>query len=184
MAGAVLVGGASSRMGVDKALVDVGGAPLGRRAADALRDALGAPPMLIGAGPEHADALEGIPIDDLWPGEGPVGGVLTAMHTAFVTGARSVVVVACDLPAITPDAVAALVATAADGTVPTVVTVEGRRAFPNGVWPLRVLPLLEDRFADGADGFGAVLDGVEVRTHDGGAAWVDADEPGDLARFR
>lgn len=171
-------------MGADKSLVDVAGSPLGRRAADALREVLGAPPMLIGAGPDHASALDGSAVDDLWPGEGPVGGVLTALHTAFVAGARSVVVVACDLPALTAAAVSALVDAAAGAPRPTVVTVDGRRAYPNGVWPLRVLPLLEDRFGDGADGFGALLDGVEVAEHAGDDAWIDADEPGDLARFR
>lgn len=176
-------------MGTDKALVDVAGAPLGRRAADALRDALGVRPLLVGATAAHGPTLDGDEVADQWPGEGPVGGVLTALHAAFVAGARAVVVVACDLPAVTAGAVTALVASArldatGDAAAPTIVAVDGRRAHPNGVWPVRLLPELEDRFTLGADGFAPLLDGLDVAEHPGGDAWRDADSPEDLARFR
>lgn len=173
-------------MGRDKALVELAGSPLGRRAADALRVALGAPPLLVGATADHAAALDGAAEADLWPGEGPVGGLITAMHSAFVRGARHVVVVACDLPALTAGAVGALAAAARDAgpAVATIVTVDGRRAYPNGVWPVRLLPAIEDRFTQGADGFGEALGGVDVVEHAGGEEWRDADTPGELDRFR
>ena len=183
LVGAVLVGGTSSRMGSDKATLDVGGAPLGRRSVDALTGAGIDEVMLIGASESQASVLAGRPVDDLWPGEGPVGGVLTALHAAFLAGARHVLCLACDLPAVTAVALGPLVA-AIEPAQAVLATVAGRPAFPNGVWPVAVLPALEDRFGDGASSFAELLDGIDVIEVEGGEAFADADEPGDLAPFQ
>ena len=179
--GAVLVGGASTRMGADKASLDVGGSPLGARAFDALVGN-GLEVMLIGAGDEHA-ALPGRSVDDLWPGEGPVGAVLTSLHTTFLAGSTSVVILACDLPSVTAEAVRSLIDASGPKHV-VLATVDGRRAFPNGVWPVALLPALEDAFGEGADSFAELLATVDVVEVDAGTAFTDADEPGDLNAFR
>lgn len=169
-------------MGSDKALLDVGGRPLAARGIDALHAVGISDVMLIGATEAQADALDGRPVEDLWPGEGPVGGVLTALHAAFVAGATQVLCLSCDLPSIDAAAVAALRDAAVAGR-PALAAVDGRAAYPNGLWPTAVLPRLEDRFVDGADAFGDVLGDVEFDLIESGDAFVDADEPGDLARF-
>lgn len=105
-AGAVLAGGASTRMGRDKALVPVAGRPLALVAASALRGAGASRVVAIGGQP----ALEGhgLPvIGDLHPGEGPLGGVITALRSL---DAAIVAVLTCDLPSVTPHEVACLVA--------------------------------------------------------------------------
>jgi molybdopterin-guanine dinucleotide biosynthesis protein A len=168
-------------MGSDKATLDVGGEPLGRRPIDALV-AAGLDVMLVGAREEHS-ALPGRAVEDLWPGEGPVGAVLTSLHAAFLAGSTAVVALACDLPAVTQEAVQALVDAAGPRHV-VIATVDGRRAFPNGVWPVALLPVLEDAFGEGADSFAELLAAVEVVEVDGGTAFTDADEPGDLNAFR
>lgn len=182
--GAVLVGGASRRMGEDKSLVPVGGAALGQRAVRALVDAGVDDVMLVGGTAEHAAALGGRAVADLWPGEGPVGGVLTALHEAFLAGAAEVVCLACDLPAVTGDALAPLLHTRTDAPAVIVVTVDGRPAPPNGRWPVALLPRLEDTFGEGADSFAALLTGIATVEVDGGGAFADADHPEDLDDFR
>ena len=93
----MLTGGASTRMGRDKALLHVGGQPLGVRVASALRVAGASRVVAVGgdAGALGAHGLE--VVTDLHPGAGPLGGLLTAL-----TAARTevVAVLACDLPGV------------------------------------------------------------------------------------
>jgi molybdopterin-guanine dinucleotide biosynthesis protein A len=108
IAGAVLCGGRSSRMGSDKALIPVEGVPMARRVADALR--AGGCDIVEAIGGDR-DALVRIGfdvIDDPRQGEGPLAGVLAALE-AWPT-ADAVVVVACDLPYLGGGTVAALLA--------------------------------------------------------------------------
>ena len=94
--GAVLCGGRSSRMGRDKALLSFDGVPMARRVADVLVGA-GCEPVTAVGGDADGLALVGLHhVADGWPGEGPVGGVLTALERW--PDADAVVVVACDLP--------------------------------------------------------------------------------------
>ncbi|MBX7068416.1 MAG: NTP transferase domain-containing protein [Microthrixaceae bacterium] len=182
LVGAVLVGGESSRMGTDKASLVVDGVELGRRAVDALRGAGLDDVMLVGATEAHA-SLPGRPVDDLWPGEGPVGAVLTALHEAFLAGGSGVVCLPCDLPGVAASDVTVLVdASAGAGSKQvTLAAVGGRRAFPVGVWPIALLPALEDRFGDGASSFRELLDGIDVAEVEVGDGFVDADTPNDLS---
>jgi molybdopterin-guanine dinucleotide biosynthesis protein A len=95
--GAVLVGGASARMGRSKALIELGGVPLVERASAAL----------LAAGLEVVwVAKEGDPIPAsgvaVWvesrPERHPLAGVLEALERA----GRPVLVCACDMPFVTP----------------------------------------------------------------------------------
>ena len=107
VAGAVLCGGRSSRMGSDKALLQIGGVPMVLRVAAALTDAGCQPVSAIGGDRPELELL-GLPvIDDKWPGEGPVGGVLTALSSAGA--ADAVVVVACDMPRLSAPTVRLLI---------------------------------------------------------------------------
>lgn len=108
VAGAVLCGGASRRMGTDKALLPVDGVPLAERVARTLEAAGCRPVVFVGGDAPRLAALGRPVVADRWPGAGPVGGVLTALGE--LTGARAVLVAACDLPALTSDAVRAVVA--------------------------------------------------------------------------
>lgn len=97
IAGAVLCGGASRRMGTDKALVEVAGVPMAERVAAALAGAGCTPVVLVGGG--AALAVLGRPVvPDEHPGAGPGGGILTALTALDAPGTELVVVAACDLP--------------------------------------------------------------------------------------
>lgn len=106
-AGAVLCGGASRRMGTDKALVEVAGVAMAARVAAAL-EAGGCAPVVLVGGDGALLARFGRPtVPDRFPGEGPAGGVLTAIGAAGESSAI-VVVVSCDLPLLDAATVALL----------------------------------------------------------------------------
>jgi molybdenum cofactor guanylyltransferase len=91
--GAVLCGGASRRMGRDKAMVAVDGVVMARRMADLLVKAGCADVVAIG-GDAPGLAAAGLEcLRDRYPGEGPLGGILTALSYG-----APCLVVACDLP--------------------------------------------------------------------------------------
>jgi molybdopterin-guanine dinucleotide biosynthesis protein A len=120
-AGAVLCGGASRRMGRDKALIPVEGRPLAVRVAEAIA-AAGATRVLAIGGDIAALRRVGLDaIPDADPGAGPLNGIITALdRLAGADAGDSVVFVgACDLVRPDPGAIAATVAALAgadDGT--------------------------------------------------------------------
>lgn len=91
---AVLAGGQSRRMGRDKASLVWRGLPLAVRVAGTLARAGCEPVVQVGGPPDT-----GVPwVPDRFPGEGPLGGVLTAFDAV---PSALVVVTACDLPRLT-----------------------------------------------------------------------------------
>lgn len=113
VAGAVLTGGASSRMGSDKARLAVGGLPSATRVARCL--ALLCEDVVLVGGDPPADA----PGRRAPDGAGPrcaLRGLVGALEAAR---AERVLVVATDLPFVTPDLLLALIAwPEADAVVP------------------------------------------------------------------
>ena len=95
IAGAVLAGGESRRMGRTKALVPVDGVPMAARVAAAL-EAGGCEEVVVVGGSVAELQMLGRPIvADVHPGAGPVGGVITAL--LHFDEAAHVLVAACDL---------------------------------------------------------------------------------------
>jgi molybdopterin-guanine dinucleotide biosynthesis protein A len=95
-------------MGRDKALVPVDGVAMVARVAAALRAAGCDPVVAIGGDRAALGALGLTVVPDRYPGEGPLGGVLTALD--HHPDHDMVVVTACDLPLLSPASVAAVVA--------------------------------------------------------------------------
>jgi molybdopterin-guanine dinucleotide biosynthesis protein A len=93
-------------MGRDKALIEVKGRALARIAADALLDAGAAEVFAVGGDRAALEALGLRVVPDDHPGDGPLGGIVTALGAA---SADVVVVLACDLPWVTAEAVRAVV---------------------------------------------------------------------------
>ena len=176
VAGAVLVGGTSRRMGRPKALIEVGGAPMMVRVAEALSAGGCAPVKLIGdlALP---DGVGYALVADRWPGEGPLGGVITAMLDA----GRDVVVAACDLPDL--DAATVRAIREADGAIEAdaVVATTARLEPVLARWNQRALDPLMALFATGERALHVALDRlgvVEVAVEP--AAMRNVNQPGDL----
>jgi molybdopterin-guanine dinucleotide biosynthesis protein A len=97
VAGAVLAGGRSRRMGRDKALLEVGGRPMAQSVLDALEAAGVDPLFVVGGDARRLSVLGATVLADLFPGQGPLGGVLTALRHVGDT-AELLLVAACDLP--------------------------------------------------------------------------------------
>lgn len=103
---AILVGGDSSRMGADKATYEVDGTSMAVRVAQAAQSAGASEILLIGGTQAKAKKLVGTWKKDSFPGEGPLGGVITALKSA---AHDSVVVLSCDMPFITDAVISSLV---------------------------------------------------------------------------
>lgn len=115
--GFILAGGDSSRMKRDKALLEVGGAPLLLRTARLLESVIGSPSVIGDPATYESFALRVIADD--WPGAGPLGGIATALRASTASWN---LVVACDLPYLTAEWLhflrARAVASAADAVLP------------------------------------------------------------------
>lgn len=175
-------------MGRDKALIVLDGRPLAARVGEALAIA-GATRVVTIGGDRTGLAAAGLdPVADAWPGEGPLGGLVTALRWARDTpgSPQVVVVVACDLVA--PSA-RALRATAgalvhdAGGDV-AVPLVGQRRQWVHAAWRMRAERPLAAQFERGERAIHAAvaaarLTVVEVAGFDVDVV-ADADLPGDL----
>ena len=102
---AILTGGQSSRMGRNKALVEVGGVPIIERILQRIGD-LGEETILITNTPAEYAHL-GLPAyPDHIPGKGPLGGLYTALSEAHYP---YVLAVSCDQPFLNPVLLQALI---------------------------------------------------------------------------
>src|SRR3984885_4459129 len=123
--GFVMAGGQSSRMGRDKALLEIDGVSLLARAADLLKSVVGV--SIIVASPGLYRSL-GLPmVADDWPGFGPLGGIATALR---VSTADWNLIIACDLPYLTKEWLAFLVGRALKSKAEAVVPMNERGAEP------------------------------------------------------
>jgi molybdopterin-guanine dinucleotide biosynthesis protein A/rhodanese-related sulfurtransferase len=204
--GIVLCGGQSSRMGQDKALMDVGGRALAVAVADALA-AAGASGVQAWGGNETALTSLGLDwVADRWPGRGPAVAVADALTRC---DADIVVVVACDHPDINAAAVQMLVSaldggdnqsgphddTAGDqlggrGQVAAAVAVDGLRSHPTvSAWRTTLCaPIAGQWMATGASSLGSLVAAVRARhrvvdvavDH---AVVRDLDTPADVSRY-
>ena len=186
--GAVLAGGASRRMGADKAFIEIEGLTMVERAAVALRD-VGIPVVLVVGGDRARLEPLGLPFwPDLYPGQGPLGAIVTALHAldrAAGPSAEAVVTLPCDV--VEPDAASVravlgrigAAAPAIDGVVPVG---DGMPQWLHAAWKRRGRPLLSEAFGRGLRApkeAASLLNTVALDVP--GTRWFrDADYPEDL----
>ncbi len=180
MAGLLLTGGASLRMGTDKARLVVDGETLAARGARVLGEACD-PVIEVGPGVSGLPAVEEVP-----HGAGPLVALLAGVGA--LGSPRAVVLLACDLPFVEPALLRLLVEWPGWGTVLPVV--EGRFqyacarygsaaiaeagvALQSGVTSLRAIAGADCDYLTEAD-WGRV---VTAR------AFADVDTPDDLERL-
>jgi molybdopterin-guanine dinucleotide biosynthesis protein A len=125
LSGFILAGGKSSRMGGDKASLEIDGISLIARAARLLQSVTGDPTIV--ASPSLYKSL-GLPvIADDWPGFGPLGGMATVLR---VTKTPWNLIVACDLPYLTKAWLDFLIERALKSTADAVVPMSERGPEP------------------------------------------------------
>lgn len=101
--GYVLSGGASSRFGRDKALVRFDKTPL-LLDITRLAQTCTARVAVVAVAKKYADFAGNLEVvEDCWPGEGPLGGIITALQHATVEdpSAEWNLILSCDLPFLT-----------------------------------------------------------------------------------
>jgi molybdopterin-guanine dinucleotide biosynthesis protein A len=168
-------------MGRDKALLPVSGRPLALTVAEALR-AAGAARVLAVGGDEAALTALGLEVvADRHPGEGPLGGILTALAA---TEDEVVVALACDLPNADPGAVQAVVGALGDADV-AAPRRGGRLELLHAAWARRSEAHLAEAFAAGERAVHRAVQGMAVAEVEGldDRHLDDVDEPEDLAGY-
>lgn len=143
-------------MGRDKALLPYRGGTLGAYVARAVRESAGSV-VVVG----RAELLDYPAIPDIYPGEGPLGGILTALaHSS----AEWNLIVACDMPGITAAFLSRLLQAAResgrDAFVPTGPS--GRPEPLCAVYHARSRSRLEAEFARGVRKVGAALAALDA----------------------
>ncbi len=120
-AGYILAGGGSRRFGRDKALAEVGGFPMLRRMIGLLQS-VAKNVKVVGAREKYAQ-FEKKMVSDGWPGEGPLGGIITALQDSALEAERSEwnLIVSCDMPFLTAEWLAFLCQRAAKSAAQVVV---------------------------------------------------------------
>lgn len=101
VAGYILAGGGSTRFGRDKALVEVGGTPMLERMIELLKSVTNQVKIVAAPGKYTVSGAE--VFEDHWPGEGPLGGIITALEDAAQRAARPEwsLILSCDMPFLT-----------------------------------------------------------------------------------
>ncbi len=184
VAGAVLLGGASRRMGRDEAALPVGGVAAATRMAT-LFETLFEEVLLVGGSPPPDAPGRRVPDP-----EGPRCALRGLVGALAAAGAPRVLVAATDLPLLGADLALALVAwPEADAVVPRT---------PDGAHPLcalyareAVLPVARANLASGRLALHELLEAVDTAWLEGpdlalvdpdGSALLNANRPEDLAR--
>lgn len=106
--GIVLAGGQSKRFGENKALADINGEMLLERSLSLL-EALGLETAVITSAANSYSFLSCPVLIDRFPEKGPLGGLYTALEAS--SSSSSVLVLTCDMPAMTKDILKALIQT-------------------------------------------------------------------------
>jgi molybdopterin-guanine dinucleotide biosynthesis protein A len=130
-------------MGRDKALLSFRGGALAESVARVVKEAAGSV-VLVGGG----SVAEFRAVPDLYPGEGPLGGILTALHH---TQSDWNLIAACDMPELKADFLARLLDAACESGADAVIP-EGPSGRPEplcAVYHRRALAALDEAFRGG-----------------------------------
>lgn len=149
-------------MGRPKAVIEVEGVAMARRVADAVA-AAGCDPVVAVGGDAAALASVGLAtLPDRFPGEGPLGAVITALEHA---AGAPVLVAACDLPWLDVATVSAILdASRVSSASDAVVASSGRLEPLLSWWSPTALEHLRQRFDAGERAVHATLAGLSVVT--------------------
>ena len=169
-------------MGRDKAYLPVEGQTLGSRVAETVKAAAG-DAVLVGDVERYA-ALGYRVVADLYPGEGPLGGIITALRDSL---ADWNLVVACDMPGLTSELLQDLLETAERKCMDILAprAQNGRWEPLCAVYHRAALEPLEQAFARGVRKVTAAFQGLRVAAYpaDEVACFQNLNTPEDWKRY-
>ncbi len=156
--GFVTAGGNSSRMGRDKAWLELDGVPMIERVVAALRPVTRGVTVIANR-PEYT-RLNLPLVADTHAGVGP----LEAIRTALVNAQLSyVVLVGCDLPFVTPQLFAHLLSVADDAQAVVPLNVDGRFEPLCAIYSTAALPVVSELVAAGERKVSRLFDRISTR---------------------
>lgn len=162
LAGVVLVGGASRRMGRDKATLTVPGRFAGLTLVEHLVSVLAQccdPVFVVAARDQVLPDLPAQVLRDQLPGQGPLPAIGLGLRAAAHAGASRAFVCAVDMPFLTTDLIDTLTAAAADIVLPYA----DRDHYLAGVYRTVLAETVDVMVAAGERRVGALVDAVDVR---------------------
>ena len=182
--GFVQAGGGSTRFGTDKALVEFQGKTLLARTVDLVASVCGEARIVAPPG-KYLDATFSM-VADKWPGQGPLGGILTALEfsnekfrdadgkSAFA------LIVSCDMPFLMREWLAYLCERAVKSEAQVVVPESENGLEPLcACWRTDARPVVEEQFKRGVRKVTAVFEHLKTEVLDE-ADWKRFDTDGRL----
>jgi len=173
-------------MGTNKASLEIDGLPMAQRCAEALNEAGVTDVISVGGSLGASNRWGMAHIPDLWPGEGPLGGIITALEHLDV---ELLVVLPCDLIAPTPLSIVELI-NSIDGSDAVVPLVDDREQWLTSVWHRRSLDHLRTEFRGGVRSIRRAARALQM-VHpivatgiNGPGPFDDADTPADFQQLR
>jgi molybdopterin-guanine dinucleotide biosynthesis protein A len=151
VAGYVTAGGQSKRFGQDKALVMLGGEVMLARMCRLMLEATGSA-TIVAERQRPYGGLGAPVIEDLWPGEGPLGGIVTALLATQKAAAACEwnLIVSCDMPFLTREFLGHLAARALASGAQAVVPQSAKGREPLcACWRTSAAAELQNAFTGG-----------------------------------
>ncbi len=181
--GVVLAGGHSTRFGRDKAEARVGGVAMLDRAIRVLAEVVD--DVVVVGRAEWTANVEAIP--DARPGQGPMGGLETALHEARERGHGGVLLLACDLPLVEAELLSEVVSAWSGSDGLAAPWRDGRWEPLSAAYGIDVLPEVEACLARGERALHVLLNGwegpvIRVELARAGKALLNVNAPSDLER--
>ena len=146
IAGVIIAGGRSTRMGAEKALALVAGKTILQHIVDRMTAQVNAIALNANGDPARFGSI-GVPVvADLRTDIGtPLAGLHAGLHWTVSQGLDAMLSLPSDCPFLPRDLTARLGA----GTVPSIASSGGEQHVLTGLWPAALLPTLEDALAEG-----------------------------------
>jgi molybdopterin-guanine dinucleotide biosynthesis protein A len=177
--GYVLAGGGSTRFGLDKAVVEIAGAPMLSRMRELLT--LVTKEVQVIAAPDKYTALGITGLPDRWGGQGPLAGIITALLTTAETGkAQWNLIIGCDMPFLSRNWLAYLVARSLASNAEVVAPQSAQGLEPLcSCWRTSAAAKLQKQFEGGTRKITEAMKRLDMEIVDE-AAWKRFDTAGRL----
>lgn len=178
--GYVMAGGGSTRFGFDKARAELNGETMLARMCALLKNVTGVVSVVAPIG-RYADSGERV-VEDHWPGEGPLGGIITALMDAHAQTHEDTwcLIVGCDMPFLTSEWLTYLKdrALASSAAIVTPQSAEGLEPLC-ACWHTGATGKLQYAFEDGIRKVTEAMKRVSMEVVDEGE-WARFDKSGRL----